>query len=237
MPEPIEDYAVIGDRRTAALVSLRGSVDWLCLPRFDSPACFAALLGGPEHGRWLLAPADDAAVPERRYRDGTSVLETTWRTDSGEVTVTDLMPAGDDRADLVRTVTGVRGTVRMRHEWVVRPSYGSVVPWVTHQRDEDGHDVVRAVAGPDQFVLHGPRLPRPHDMRHTDEFDVEEGDTLAWSTVWTRSWRPVPAERCRQTFQILNACAGAARARHPRLPASGRSAAVLRRRSARRRRG
>jgi GH15 family glucan-1,4-alpha-glucosidase len=192
MAAPIEDYAVIGDRHTAALISLHGSVDWLCLPRFDSPSCFSALLGNPENGRWLLAPEDEDAVPTRRYVDGTSVLETTWRTDDAEIVVTDLMPPGNDRADLVRTVQGVRGTMRLRHEWIVRPDYARIVPWVTHDEDAEGEAVLSAVAGPDRLLLRGPRLPRASEWHHEDVLDVHEGEELSWSTVWTWSWVPIP---------------------------------------------
>ena len=129
MALPIEDYALIGDRHTAALVGRDGSVDWLCLPRFDSPACFAALLGTEEHGRWQLCPAGEY-TSTRRYLDRSTVLETTFRTDTGAVTLVDLMPIGRRRADLVRRVTGVTGTVRMRHEWIVRTDYGEIRPWV-----------------------------------------------------------------------------------------------------------
>ena len=115
MALPIEDYAVLGDTGTAALVGKDGAVDWLCLPRFDSPACFAALLGGPEHGRWLLGPKDAGAACSRRYVGDSAVLETTWRTDTGAVTILDLMPIGDHRADIVRRVIGLEGTVTMRH--------------------------------------------------------------------------------------------------------------------------
>ena len=121
---PIEEYAVLGDLGTAALVSRRGSIDWLCLPRFDSHACFAALLGTPEHGRWLLGPADEDAVSTRRYVDGSFVLETVHRTPTGAVRVTDLMPIADGRADVLRRVEGLEGSVRMVHEWVVRLGYG-----------------------------------------------------------------------------------------------------------------
>src|SRR5690349_2674051 len=118
MALPIEDYAIIGDRHTGALVGLDGSVDWLCLPRFDSAACFAALLGEPEHGRWLIGPAEpDGVETTRAYEGATTHLVTTFRGPTGTVTVHDSMPRGDRRADLVRTVTGVSGSMRMRHEW------------------------------------------------------------------------------------------------------------------------
>jgi GH15 family glucan-1,4-alpha-glucosidase len=194
MPLPIEDYALIGDRGTAALVGRDGSVDWLCLPRFDSAACFAALLGDDDNGRWLLGPVGDFEV-ERAYVGDTALLETTFTTSTGAVTLLDVMPTNDGRHDLVRRVSGVRGTVRMRHEWVVRFDYGKVRPWVTRHRegpDADGEAIV-AVAGPDKLVLRGPRLPVAVDGRHADEFDVHEGEVLTFVTTWVPSWVGVPA--------------------------------------------
>ena len=192
MALPIEDYALIGDRGTAALVGKDGSIDWLCLPRFDSPACFAALLGTEEHGRWLLAPADEVVSTHRRYVDGTALLETTFTTADGEVVLLDVMPTGDGRADVVRRLTCTRGTVRIRHDWVVRTDYGRIRPWVRHEQAHD-EDVVVAVAGPDMFVLRGPRLPRGHEGHHRDEFELEAGETMTFSTSWSPSWREVPA--------------------------------------------
>jgi GH15 family glucan-1,4-alpha-glucosidase len=191
MALPIEDYAVLGDTGTAALVGKDGSVDWLCLPRFDSPACFAALLGGPEHGRWLLGPKDRSAACSRRYVGNSAVLESTFTTDTGRVTVTDLMPIGDNRADIVRRIEGVDGTVTMRHEWVVRLSYGKIRPWVRRQ-DMYGMPVITAVAGPDRLILRGPRLPHAADGRHVDEFDVRAGDELTFSTTWVPSHHDLP---------------------------------------------
>ena len=191
MGQPIEDYAVLGDTGTAALVGKDGSVDWLCLPRFDSPACFAALLGGPEHGRWLLGPKDESAACSRRYLGDSAVLESTFTTDTGRVTVTDLMPIGDKRADLVRRIVGVEGTVTMRHEWVVRLGYGKMRPWVRRQ-DMYGLTVITAVAGPDRLILRGPRLPHAVDGRHVDEFDVHAGDELTFSTTWVPSHHELP---------------------------------------------
>jgi GH15 family glucan-1,4-alpha-glucosidase len=190
MARPIEDYALLGDGHTAALVGNDGSVDWLCLPRFDSDACFGALLGTPEHGRWLVAPLEEAAVT-RRYVEDTTVLETTFRTDSGTVRVLDFMPLGDERHDLVRRVVGVEGTVRMQHEWIVRLDYGRIRPWV-HREEVDGKPVIVAVAGPDKLVLRGDRLPHAHDGRHHDEFDVSAGEQLDLVTVWVPSHLPVP---------------------------------------------
>ena len=125
MALPIEDYALIGDRRTAALVGTNGSIDWLCLPRFDSAACLAGLLGTDDHGHWQLVP-DGHYATERRYLGASAVLETTFTTADGVVTLTDLMPRSDGRADVVRKVQGISGTVRLRHEWRIRLDYGLV---------------------------------------------------------------------------------------------------------------
>src|SRR5689334_9063790 len=147
----IEDYALIGDCRTAALVGRDGSIDWLCLPRFDSHACFAALLGTPGNGRWLLGPAGPAQTM-RRYLDDSSVLETTHTTSTGSFRVVDVMPIGDQRADVVRRIEGLTGKVRVRHEWIVRLGYGRIRPWVTRCQ-HDGEEVISAIAGPDRLVL------------------------------------------------------------------------------------
>ena len=204
---PIEEYALLGDTETAALVSRAGSIDWLCLPRFDSPACFAALLGTPDHGRWLLGPKEPARS-RRRYVDGSFVLETVHETDTGAVRVTELMPVNDGRADIVRSVTGLRGSVTMQHEWVVRFDYGEVRPWVSHN---PGHrmdtDVITAVAGPDMLVLRGTRLPRARDGRHVDEFAVRMGETFTFSTTWFPSYDEIPPpldidSRIRETLEV-----------------------------------
>ena len=146
----IEDYALLGDCETSALVSRDGSIDWLCLPRFDSGACFAAILGGPEHGRWRIAPTDGSSKVSRRYRPGTLILETEIETSDGAAaTVVDFMPPRDGNADLVRLVIGKRGQMQMRMELTIRFDYGISVPWVF--RLDDG--AVCAVAGPDMLVL------------------------------------------------------------------------------------
>ncbi len=189
MALPIADYALIGDRRTGALVGTNGSIDWLCLPRFDSSACFAGLLGTDEHGHWQLCPVGDYEV-SRRYVGASSALETTFTTSTGVVTLTDVMPPGDGRADVVRRVRGVTGTVRMRHEWRVRLDYGAVLPWVRRQT-VDGEAVITAIGGPDRLVLRGPRLPRASDHRHTDEFDLEADAELTFSTTWLPSHVPL----------------------------------------------
>ena len=189
MALPIEDYALIGDRRTAALVGRNGSIDWLCLPRFDSPACLAALVGTDEHGHWQIWP-DGEYESTRRYVGASAVLETTFRTPTGVVTLTDLMPPGDDRADVVRTIRGVSGTVHLRHEWRMRLDYGEVVPWVRREVI-GGEKVITATGGPDKLILRGPRLPVATDHRHSDDFDVHAGDELVFSTTWVPSYTQV----------------------------------------------
>jgi GH15 family glucan-1,4-alpha-glucosidase len=170
----LEDYALIGDCETAALVSRGGSIDWLCWPRFDSPACFAALLGTPEHGRWLLEPVAPGARITRKYRDRTLILETTMETVDGTVTVVDFMPPRGRNSDIVRLVRGERGRVRMHTELVLRFDYGRTVPWVTHLAD----GTYRAIAGPDMAVLHTPIPLHGKDLTTVAEFDVPAGATI-----------------------------------------------------------
>jgi GH15 family glucan-1,4-alpha-glucosidase len=205
MALPIEEYALLGDTATAALVGKDGSVDWLCLPRFDSHACFAALLGTPEHGRWLIGPVDEAAC-SRRYVGDSAALETTWTTDTGRVTMLDVMPLGDRRADIVRRIIGIEGTVTMRHEWVVRFGYGKIRPWVRREEMHGSH-VITAVAGPDRLILRGPRLPQAQDGKHVDEFEVHAGEELTFSTTWVASHHSLPAplayeSRIEETIRI-----------------------------------
>jgi GH15 family glucan-1,4-alpha-glucosidase len=195
MALPIEDYAVLGDMDTAALVGQDGSIDWLCLPRFDSPACFAALLGTRDNGHWLLGPKGPARTT-RRYLGNSFVLETTHETPSGMVRVTDYMPQGEGRADIVRRVEGVRGTLRMRHEWVVRFDFGKVRPWVMRRADSPeigAGAVISAIAGPDMVVLRGSRLPHAVGTRHEDEFDVSAGQRMTFTMTWFKSHHSAPA--------------------------------------------
>ena len=149
----IEDYALIGDTQTAALVGMDGSIDWLCAPRFDSGAVFASILGTPDHGRWQIAPAGGIQRVEREYHGDTLVLETTFHTDDGVVRIIDLMPIRTKAVELVRIVEGVSGRVPMHMDLRVRFDYGSIVPWV---RQDDGR--LRAIAGPDALVLTTPVL-------------------------------------------------------------------------------
>ncbi|MBA2497249.1 MAG: glycoside hydrolase family 15 protein [Acidimicrobiia bacterium] len=186
MPLPIEDYAFLSDTASAALVGKDGSIDWLAFPRFDSPASFAALLGTPDNGRWLLAPAGGVRSVSRRYRDGTLVLETVFTTDEGEVAVIDCMPPRDDQLDVVRLVQGRRGRVTMRTELIVRFDYGSVVPWV---RRIDG--AWTAVAGPDALRLVTPIPLTGVDHRSEATFGVGAGEEVPFVMTWHPS-----EERC-----------------------------------------
>src|SRR4051812_7691187 len=163
----IEDYALVGDCETAALVGRGGSVDWLCWPRFDSGACFAALLGGPEHGRWLIAPKDADARVSRRYLDGSLILVTTFEDAKGAVELIDFMPPRDGVCDLVRLVRGVRGRVELRTELILRFEYGSVVPWVERLKKGSG---LSAIAGPDRVVLRTPVPLEGRDFTTVGEF-------------------------------------------------------------------
>lgn len=172
----IEDYALIGDCETAALVSNRGSIDWLCWPRFDSPACFASLLGSRDNGRWLLRPRDDGARVSRQYRSDSLILDTTFETPEGAVVVTDFMPKRGTNSDLVRVVTGQRGRVEMTTEIIFRFSYGSIVPWVS--RMDDGS--LRAVAGPDMVVLRTDVPLHGSGLTTVGDFAVNAGESAAF---------------------------------------------------------
>jgi len=188
MPERIEDYAVIGNCETMALVSRHGSIDWLCVPRFDRGACFAALLGDKDHGRWLIAPQDPKARVSRRYEGKTLILETTFETDDGVVCLRDFMFRRDAVTDLVRLVRGVRGKVAMHTELVVRFDYGSRVPWVT--RHEDGR--LQLVSGPDRLLLDTPVHLKGEDMRTRGRFDVSEGEEVPFMLARSLSFRKEP---------------------------------------------
>jgi GH15 family glucan-1,4-alpha-glucosidase len=189
MSTPLEDYALIGDCETAALVSRGGSIDWLCWPRFDSAACFAALLGTPEHGRWLIAAAGPTTSINRSYRESTLVLETRVETSTGAVTVIDFMPPRCRHSDIVRLVRGDRGTVRMRSELILRFDYGSAVPWVTRLAD----GTFRAIAGPDMVTLRTPVPLCGVDLTTVAEFDVAAGTTVPFVLTHGSSHLPPPA--------------------------------------------
>ena len=176
--KPLEDYALIGNMISAALVARDGSIDWLCLPRFDSAACFAALLGGPENGRWLICPADAGAKASRRYIADTAVLQTRFETAQGSVTVTDFMPTTehDEKIDVVRIVEGVRGSIDMKMELVLRFNYGQAPPWV--RRRDYG---LSAVAGPDALELHTRVDLRGEHMKTLADFKIAEGETVPFA--------------------------------------------------------
>jgi GH15 family glucan-1,4-alpha-glucosidase len=187
MPDRIEDYALIGDCETAALVSRQGSIDWLCWPTFASPACLAALLGTEENGHWTIAPA----LPfrsTRKYRDSTLILETTFENDEGSVLLIDFMPVRGKYSDLVRIVRGTRGKVRMCMELVIRFDYGRSVPWVT--RLEDG--TLRAISGPDMAVLRTAASLRGENLRTISEFTLSEGDSRSFAFTYAPSYGDLP---------------------------------------------
>jgi GH15 family glucan-1,4-alpha-glucosidase len=192
LSQAIEDYALIGDIHTAALVGRNGSIDWLCLPRFDSEACFSALLGSPENGRWLLSPAGEVQSVRRRYRDGTLILETEFTTASGSCAVIDFMPSPEDEEQIgvVRIVEGRRGTVAMQTEFILRFGYGCIVPWV-RRRDQG----ISAVAGPNAVQLRTPVPLVSENFRTTAEFAVSEGERVPFTLSWHRSHRELPAVR------------------------------------------
>jgi GH15 family glucan-1,4-alpha-glucosidase len=184
----IEDYALIGDCQSAALVAKNGSIDWLCWPRFDSGACFAALLGGSEHGRWQIAPKDETALRvTRRYLSGSPILVTTFDTSAGTVELVDFMPVGDGGANLIRIVRGIRGRVSLRTEFILRFDYGTIVPWV--ERLEEG---LRAVAGPDMIVLYTPVQLNGEDFVSVGEFEVGAGENVPFVLSYGPSHLPPP---------------------------------------------
>lgn len=190
MPSPIEDYALIGDCQTAALVAKNGSIDWLCFPRFDSGACFAALLGTPENGRWKISPTSDVRTVRRRYRGDTLVLETELECEDGVVTLIDFMPLRSGAADLVRIVEGKSGRVRMRMDLVIRFDYGSIVPWLRHI--DRG---VRAVAGPDTLYCRTGVELRGEDFHTVADFTVSAGERVAFDLTWCPTRKPEPEEK------------------------------------------
>jgi GH15 family glucan-1,4-alpha-glucosidase len=186
----IEDYALIGDCETGALVGRDGSIDWLCFPCFDARACMAALLGTPEHGRWLIAPEGEVRAIRRRYRDGTLILETEFETAEGAVTLIDFMPPRTKNPDVVRILEGKRGRVRMHVELIFRMDYGSLVPWV--RRTDGGH---LAIGGPDALLLTTPVELRGENFRHCGEFTIAAGERVPFTLTWFNSHLPVPQQQ------------------------------------------
>jgi len=188
MAERIEDYALLGDLQTAALVGRSGSVDWLTFPRFDSSSCFTALLGSREQGRWSIAPLAGGPATDRRYRPDTLVLESEWQVDGGRVRVIDFMPPRETKPDIVRIVEGLEGSVQMRTELVIRFDYGSVVPWVRRLDQES----LLAIGGPDGLLLRTPVELRPEDKTHVAEFTVRAGERVPFVLTWFPSHEDLP---------------------------------------------
>jgi len=184
----IEDYGLIGDCETAALVSRDGSIDWLCWPAFDSDACFAALLGSERNGRWLIAPADEILKSSRRYWDNTLILETRFETASGVAVLLDFMPPRGDASDVVRLVRGISGTVKLKMQLVIRFGFGVDVPWV--KRTEDG--ALLAICGQDMTVLRTPVETRGEDLTTVAEFEVKEDETVPFVLTYGPSHLPLP---------------------------------------------
>ena len=188
MPGRLEDYALLGDMQSAALVGLDGSIDWLCLPRFDSPALFAALLGSEDNGCWRLAPASGGPATRRAYRGDTLILESEWDTAEGAVRVTDLMPPRDDAPNVVRIVEGLSGTVPVRSELRLRFDYGRSIPWVRHREG-----VVHAVAGPDSVWVQSPVPMHGRNFASYADLTVAEGERHAFVLTWHPSHEEAPA--------------------------------------------
>ena len=189
LPLDVEDYALIGDCTTAALVGRNGSIDWLCWPRFDSNALFAALLGTSEHGRWRISPADPTPRNSRAYHDATLVLETVFDTADGRVALIDFMPIGGAGSSVIRLVRGLRGKVAMQLHLALRFDYGVTVPWVTQLDDGSG---LIAVAGPNQVVLRSPVPLRGENFATVAEFDVAEGQCVPFVLTHALSHLPTP---------------------------------------------
>ena len=187
MAARIEDYALIGDCETAALVDRNGSIDWLCWPDFSSEACFAALLGTEDNGSWRIHPASGEWKTTRRYRDHTLILETTFETAEGAFRLIDFMPIREKFSDVVRFVEGVRGEVPVRMELVLRFDYGRAVPWVT--RIADG---VRAIAGPNLAVLHSSIPVRGEDLKTVADFNIAAGERVWFTLTYGESFHPDP---------------------------------------------
>lgn len=183
----IEDYAFLSDTQTGALVSREGSVDWLCFPRFDSGACFAALLGDRKNGRWKFTPAGEIKMVRRRYRGDTLILETEIETADGAVRLIDFMPPRGENPDIVRIIEGLRGNVQMKMDLIVRFDYGHIIPWVRKK-----HGGLEAIAGPDALILRTPIETRGEDLTTVAEFSVAQGDRIPFVLTWFASHTEPP---------------------------------------------
>lgn len=190
-PAPIHDYALIGDLHTGALISRAGSVDWLCMPRFDSPSMFGALLDSDDAGHWTLAPTSEVRDTRREYLPGTFVLRTIWSTADGDAEVIEFMPLHDRRANIVRRVRGLSGRVKFGERLRIRFDYGEAVPWVRQAPDRGGNALL-AIAGPDAVMVRGPRL-KAAGMVHAADFEVGEDDVVDLVLTWYPSYREPPS--------------------------------------------
>jgi GH15 family glucan-1,4-alpha-glucosidase len=223
----IEDYAFLSDTQTGALVSREGCIDWLCLPRFDSPACFASLLGEKKNGCWLFTPVEDIKRLSRRYRGDTLIVETEIETESGAVRLIDFMPPRGKNPDLVRIIEGLRGEVRMKMELIVRFEYGSVIPWV-----RKAHDGLEAIAGPDGLILRTPVETQGKDLTTVAEFTVKKGERVPFVLTWFASHEEParainPEHALRDTEKFWNDWAGRCRYSGPWRDAVVRSLVTL----------
>src|SRR5215813_2387709 len=228
MASRIEDYAMIGDLSTAALIGSDGSIDWLCWPRFDSDACFAALLGKPEHGRWLIRPKADSVRVTRRYRSNTLILETRFETDEGAATLIDFMPPRSVYANLIRIVKGERGRVVFHSELILRFAYGAIVPWVTRVDDT----TIRGIAGPDMAVLRSFVGMRGENFKTVGDFSVAPGEEVPFVLSFARSHQALPepvdvVERLAATEEFWTTWAGRNKIEGPWGEAVTRSLIVL----------
>jgi GH15 family glucan-1,4-alpha-glucosidase len=228
MASQIEDYAMIGDLGTAALVARDGSIDWLCWPRFDSDACFGALLGKPEHGRWLIAPITGVERVTRRYRPRTLVLETRFETDEGVATLIDFMPPRKEHSQLIRILRGEKGKITFHSELILRFGYGAIVPWMTRVDDT----TLRAIAGPDMAVLRSPARMRGENFKTVGEFSVTPGEEVPFVLSFARSHQSPPepvdvVERLAATEQFWTGWAGRNKIECPWGDAVTRSLIVL----------
>jgi GH15 family glucan-1,4-alpha-glucosidase len=224
----IEDYAMIGALGSAGLVGRDGSIDWFCWPRFDSDACFAALLGKPEHGRWLIGPQAPTIRVTRRYRPNTLILETRFETDQGAATLIDFMPPRRPYSRLIRIVKGEKGKVAFHSELILRFATGAIVPWVTRIDDV----TLRAIAGPDMAVLHTPARMRGENFKTIGDFTVTPGEEVPFVLSFTRSHQDLPEpvdvfERLSTTENLWTAWAGRNKIEGPWNEAVTRSLIVL----------
>src|SRR5438477_12651840 len=183
----IEDYAFLSDTQTGALVSRDGCVDWLCFPRFDSPACFASLLGDTRNGHWRFFPEEEVVETRRRYRGDSLILETEIETKSGAVRLIDFMPPRGENPDIIRIVEGLRGKVSMQMELIIRFDYGQIVPWVRQRNDG-----LEAIAGPDGLILRTPIETRGEDLTTVADFTVGEGEQVPFVLTWFASHKDPP---------------------------------------------